>query len=76
MLVGVPIDATRRSHRGSLKVRVHVLKIRVSIGSVYDRLKSRNQMNGVAVSGYAEVGYVGLAFGIDMADSAAELALG
>ena len=76
VLVGAPGDAALRSHCGPPKVRIHVLKIRVSIGSVHNRLKSRNQMNGMAVSGYAEVWHIGFAIRIDMADRAAKLALG
>ena len=76
VLAGVPGYATLRRHSGSLKVRVHVLKICVSIRSVHNRLEFRNQVNGVAASGYAEVGHVDFAIRIDMADGAAKLALG
>ena len=76
LLAGAPDNAAIRRHSGSLKVCVHVLKICVSIRSVHNRLKFRNQVNGAAASGYAEVGHVDFAIRIDMAEGAAKLASG
>jgi hypothetical protein len=76
VLPGVPGYATLRSHSGSLKVRVHLLKVRVAIRSVHNRLEIRIQVNGVAASGYAEIRHVDFAIRVDMADGAAKLALG